>query len=62
MQNGVKMSLKGKTSGNGQMDRILIILKNKLIRGVSLTLSWGYLHVYEHYSQTNLLVNISGLR
>ena len=27
MQNGVKMSLKGKTSGNGQMDRLFLILK-----------------------------------
>ena len=43
------MSLKGKTSGNGQMDRILMALKKKLIQGVSLTLPWGYIHVYEHY-------------
>ena len=56
MQNGIK------TSGNGQMDRIIMILKKKLIRGVSLTLPWGYIHVYEHYSQTNLLVYISSLR
>ena len=42
------MSLKEKkTSGNGQMDRITMILKKKLIRGVSLTLPWGYIHVYK---------------
>ena len=62
MQNYVKISLKGNTSENGQMDIILMNLKTKLIRGASLTLPWGYIHVYEHYSQTNLLVYISGLR
>ena len=31
------------------MDRILMILKKKLTPGVSLTLPWGYIHVYEHY-------------
>ena len=50
MQNGVKMSLKGNTSGNGQIERIIMILKKTLIREVSLTLPWGYIHVYEHYS------------
>ena len=29
------------------MDRITMILKKKLIRGVSLTLPWGYIHVYK---------------
>ena len=29
MQNGVEMSLMGKTSGNGQIDRILMILKKR---------------------------------
>ena len=38
MQKAVKMSLKGKTSGNGQMDRIFMILKNKMTPGVILTL------------------------
>ena len=61
MQNGVKMSLKGKTSGNGQMDILHMILKKKLTPGVSLTLPWDYIHVYEHCSQTKL-VYISGLR
>ena len=49
------MSLKVKTLGNGQTDRILMILKKKLIRGVSLTLPWGYIHVNEHYSQTKFI-------
>ena len=35
-----------------------MFLKKKLIRGVSLTLPWGYIHVYEHYSQTNLLARL----
>ena len=54
------MSLKGKTSGNGQMDRILMILKKKF------TLHWGYIHTCIHmniiYSKTNVLVytQISG--
>ena len=30
MQKTVKMSLKGKTSGNGQMDRIFMILKKDI--------------------------------
>ena len=30
MQNVVRMSLNGKTSGNGQMDRILMILKKEI--------------------------------
>ena len=30
MHNGVNMSLTGKTSGNEQMDRILIILKKEI--------------------------------
>ena len=30
MQKAVKMSLKGKTSGNGQMDRIFMILKKEI--------------------------------
>ena len=56
MQNGVKMSLKEKTSGNGQMDILLMILKKKLTPGVSLTQPWDYIHVYEHCSQTKGLV------
>ena len=30
-------------------------------RGI-LTLPWGFIHVYEHYNQTNLLVYILDLR
>ena len=37
-------------------------LKKKLTLGVDLTLSWGYVHLYNHSSQTSLLACISGLR
>ena len=42
------------------MHRIIIILKKKLTPGVILTLPWGYrpIHVYDHYSQTILLVHV----
>ena len=33
MQKALQMSLKGKTSGNRQMDRIFMNLKRKLTRG-----------------------------
>ena len=49
-------------SGNGQVDRIFMNLKTKLTPGVILTLSWGYIHVYDLCSQTSLLVYISGER
>ena len=39
------------------MDRIFMILKRKLTPGVNILM-----HVYGHYSQTNLLVYISGER
>ena len=35
-------------------------LKKKLNPGVILT--WGYIHVYDVYSQTSLLVYVSGER
>ena len=38
------------------MDRIFISLIQKLTPGVILTLSWGCIRVYDHYSQTSLLV------
>ena len=38
---------KGNTSGNGQMYRIFMVI---------LTLPWGYLFVYDHYSQTKFLL------
>ena len=53
----VQMLLKEKTSGNGQMDKILMILKKKLTALVILTLPWDYICVYAHYSQTNVLVH-----
>ena len=62
MWKAVKMSMMGKNSRNGQMDRIFMILKKNLTAGVILILPWGYIHVYEHYSQTNLLVYILDLR
>ena len=37
-------------------------LKKKLTPEVALTLSWGYIHVYYHSSQTSLLIYISVLR
>ena len=59
MQKAVKISLEGKTSGNGQIDRIIMILKKKLILGVILTLPWGYINVNYPFSQTILLVYVS---
>ena len=37
-------------------------LKKKLIPRGILTLSWGDIHVYDLYSQTSLVVYISGER
>ena len=62
MQKTVKMTLKGKKSGNGQMNRIFMKLKKKLNPLDALTLSWGYIHLYDLYIQTSLLVYISDLR
>ena len=59
MQKTVKMTLKGKNPGNGHVDRIVMNLKKKLTLGGFLTLSCGYIHVYDFYSQTNLLLYIS---
>ena len=62
MQKTIKMTQKGKLSGNGQVNRIFMNYKKKLNPGVVLTLSWGYIHVYDLYSQISLLVYISDLR
>ena len=62
MQKTVKMTLKGKLSENGQMNRIFMKLKRKLNPGDVLTLSWGFIHLYDLYIQTSLLVYISDLR
>ena len=63
MQKTVKMTQKGKTSMKwARMDRIFMNLKKKLTPGCILTLPWGYIHVYDLYSQTSLLVYISDLR
>ena len=51
MQKTVKLSLKGKTSGNGRIERIFMIGL-----GVILFLSRDYLFVNDHYSETKLLV------
>ena len=52
MQKAVKMSLKGKTLGNGQiMDRIFMILKNKMTPGVILTLP-----IYIYILYMNIIV------
>ena len=42
----------------GQMNRIFIKLKKKLNPGHVLTLSWGYIHLYDLYIQTCLLVHV----
>ena len=39
-----------------------MILKKKLTPGAILTLSWGYIHVDDLYSQTHLLVNTGLLK
>ena len=68
MQKAVKMSLKGKTSGNGQIDRIFMILKKKLTWGGGggggmLTLPWSYyIHLICILYITKLLVYISDFR
>ena len=51
-----------KLPGNGQVDRIFMNLEKKLTPGGILTLPWGYIHVYDLYSQTSLLVYILGER
>ena len=61
MQKTVKMTRKGKISENGQVNRIFMNLKKKLNPVVVLTLSCGYIHVYDLYSETSLLVYISDL-
>ena len=48
MQKTVKMTLKGKLSGNGQRNRIFMKLKKKLNPGDVLTLSWA-LYIYMTY-------------
>ena len=48
-----------KNPGNGQMDRIFMILKTKLTPWVHLSLPLGYIHVHDHNSQTSLLIYIS---
>ena len=45
-----------------KIGQIFMNLKMKLNPGVVLTMSWGYIHVYDLYSQTSLLVYISNLR
>ena len=65
MQKTVKMTLKGKTFrtwASGQNINVFMNLNKKLTPGVILTLFWGYIHVYDLYSQTSLLVYISDLR
>ena len=62
MQKTVKMTGREKLSGNGQVNRTFMNLKKKLNPGVVLTLSWGYIHVCDLYSQTSLLVYSSGER
>ena len=48
-------------SGNGQMDRLFMVLKKKLNQSDILTLLLGYIHVYDHYKQVYLYISqISG--
>ena len=54
--------LKGKTCSKLAYGLNLYDLKRKLTPEVALTLTWGYIHVYYHSSQTSFLVYISGLR
>ena len=44
------------------MNRIFMKLKKKLNPGVVLTLSEGFMHLYDLFIQTNLLVYISDPR
>ena len=58
----VTMSFEGQNLQQIANGLNLYNLKKKLTSEVALTLSWGYIHVYYHSSQTSLLVYISGLR
>ena len=54
--NLLKCHWREKLRGNGSMDRICMNMKIKLTPGVHLSLPWGCIHVYDHNSQTSLLV------
>ena len=58
----LKCHLMGKTLSKLAHGLKFYDLKKKLTPGVVLTLPWGYINVYYHYSQTSLLEYISGLR
>ena len=55
-----KIHSQGKTCSKLAYGLNFYDLKKKLTPG--LALSWGYIHVYYHSSQTSLFVYISGLR
>ena len=61
MQETVKMTLKGKTFRKWANGQNIYDSENKLTQGVHLSLPWNYKHVYDIYSQTNLLVYIPEL-
>ena len=59
----VKCQLKGKTCSKLANGLNFNDLKKALNTGVILTLPWGYIHAYNHSSQTSLLVSqVSGER
>ena len=62
MQKIVKMTLKGKTSRKWTSGQNIYGIEKESNPGGILTLSEGYIHVYDLYSQTILLVYISDLR
>ena len=56
-----KMSFEGKRYGNGQKDRILIILE-EMTPGVRLPPRWRCMHEYDHTIHTCILINMPDLR
>ena len=60
MQKTVKMTRKGKTFRTWASEQNIyeFNLKKKLNTGLVLSLSWDYIHIYDLYSQTILLVYI----
>ena len=56
MQKNVIMSLKVQTFSKSANGLNIYDLKKKLTPGVILTLHWGYIHVYDHDSHTNLFI------
>ena len=58
MQKTVELTLKGKTFRKWASGQNIYEFEKEINPRGILTLSWGYIHVYDLCSQTSLLVNI----